>query len=362
MSMLRRLTWQLSPLLRRVPDWATRPVQFTSDNLGINLPWLELHDGAGTVVVSTWLAGDYAPALIEADLAAVRGLGLRRIRIFCTVESICAFDGRRFEIVPAFAAHLDDVLRRAHAHGIAVICVLGDGNSGHAPQSLDGKFRWPLLLSGEGRRCYADAYAAFIRRFEGHPNILMWDLHNEPYAEMTWSVAAMRSGVSVAQVHDYLKLSYETLKPLAGGVPVGFSDLEECQQKKYSLFSDATQRRRLVDDCTDIYAMHIYRPSPALVADFRGLTGKPKWACELGALNYDDPDARHHPIPGANELYDPDSNDETVRALATMLINAGFELVMPWAFASNPGFVTHRPDGSHHFGPLAEFIRAQLVS
>src|SRR5262249_3185535 len=158
------------------------------------------------------------------------------------------------------ASNLDDFLDRAEGHGIQVISVMGDGNY-HA-KAFDDQFRWNLIQSQQGRRLYADTYAAYVDRFGHHPNILMWELHNEPYGAITWSAAARALGVTQEQVPDYLRLSYTTLKLVARDVPVGFSDMEEKEQEKYHLFGDVRKRQALIDDATDIYSIHFYRASP----------------------------------------------------------------------------------------------------
>jgi hypothetical protein len=342
-------------------SWDRQPVAYTADILGINLPWLDLHNGSDGKWALDWLGATYDQRLVEADLAEIEAMGIRKIRSFCVMESVFDFRQGAFRLNGAPARNLDDFLDRAERHGIAVICVMGDGNDDGEPGKPDGKFRWALIQSPEGRRAYVDAYVAYVERFRGHRNILMWDVHNEPYGELTWSPAARGLNVTQEQVHQYLLASYTALKAIAGDVPVGFSEMEEKEQPRYRIFGDDAKRRALIDDCTDVYAMHIYRASPDQIEDFRRLTGKPKWAVELGAYNYSDPDASGHPIPARNELYDAEKNYRAVVPMAQKLVNSGFTLILPWGFSSNPGVVTHNPDGSHTLGPLARFIRTELT-
>lgn len=332
---------------------------YASDSLGINLPWLDLHSGDDFRLAYNWLGASWDSSLAESDLEEIEAMGVRKIRCFCVMESVFDFRGGTFRLNPDHARHLDDFLDRSERHNIQVICVMSDGNAGKRPR--EGQFRWNLIQSREGRQIYADAYVEYIRRFGHHHNILMWEVNNEPYGSLTWSPAARARRITQEDVHDYLRLSYLSLKPFAGDVPVGFSEMEEKEQDKYHMFGDACRRRTLIDDCTDVYSMHFYRAAPDQIEDFRALTGKPKWATELGSYNYSDPNAKSHPLPANDELYDGAKNDQAVRLLAPKLIYSGFTLIMPWAFSSNPGLVAHNRDGTHTLGPLARYIKRELT-
>ncbi len=339
-------------------DTATRTVAYTSENLGINLPWLDTHDGSQVI---NWLGAAYDPARIEGDLATIESLGVREVRTFCQLESLFDYRDGHFMLAEAYAVHLDDYLSRAQAHGISVICVMGAGNYAGDPQPFDGNFRWELVRTEHGRAAYRDALAAYVTRFRQHENIRMWQTFNEPYGELTWSPAASTSRVTAADMHTYLKMAYDTLKPLAGSTYVGFSDLEEHAQPKYRLFSDEKLRTTLVEDCTDVYAMHIYRMRPDEVADFRTITGKPKWVLELGAYNFYDPDAVQHPTRAANELYQTDENYIAVKSISSALLDEGFTLIMPWGFTGNSGMVVHNADGTHTLLKLPLWMRSELT-
>jgi hypothetical protein len=339
-------------------DWSQKPVIYTADNLGINLPWLNLHNGTEAV---NWLNTKYDGPLIDNDLSGIQSMGITRIRSFCQMESIFNYSDGDFILNESYAKNLDDFLERADRHNISVICVMGDGNYEGTPADLDGHMHWDLIQTPAGLKTYRNAYISYINRFKSHKNILMWEMVNEPYGSIAWSYSAKALKITPSQVHVFLLQSYQAIKPLTGTVPVGFSDLEEEQQSMYRLFSDPTKRKALVDDCTDVYAMHIYRASADQVADFRGLTGKPKWTLELGAYNYDDSEAKEHPIPAANELYNTDENYIAVTQISRKLLNSGFSLIMPWGFASNDGMVKHNPDDSHTLLKLAQFMKDQLL-
>ena len=341
------------------PHWEIEPVEWTAETLGINLPWLDRHTGDDFRSVSNWFDSSYDSKLVAADLAAIEAMGIRRIRSFCLMEWVFAFRDGAFREVPANTRNLDDFLNRAADCGIEVIPVMSDGNSGGGPAG-DG-FNWQLIQHREGLDVYADGYAAYVARFSRHKNIGMWEIHNEPYGALTWGTVPKSLGVTQEQVHEYLRVAYTRLKPLAGTVPVGFSEMEEQQQDKYHLFGNAAKRQLLVDDCTDVYAMHIYRAWPDEVEDFRSLDGKPKWAVEVGSYNYWDPWAVHHPVVGRDELYHEDKNYRAFTRLAQKLRNSGFTLIMPWAFSSNPGLVKHNVDGSHRFGALAQYMKRALT-
>jgi hypothetical protein len=342
------------------PLWERQAVSYTADSLGINLPWLDLHNGDAFKLAYNWLGASYDRTLAEADLAEIEAFGIRKIRCFCLMEWVFDFRDAAFRLNPENAKNLDDFLDRAELHGIQVITVMSDGN--YDNRARDDNFRWSLIQDAEGRQVYADAYAAYVERFGRHHNILMWEIHNEPYGTLTWMQAPRALGVTLEQVHDYLRLSYTTLKSVAGDIPVGFSELEENEQEKYHLFGNPAKRRALIDDSTDVYSMHFYRASPDQIEDFRSLVGKPKWAVELGSYNYCDPRATGHPLPANDELYDGPKNYQAVPLLAQKLINSGFTLIMPWAFSSNPGLVTHSKDGAHTLGPLGLYIKRELTT
>ncbi len=354
-------SWPMAQQAAPAPDMrgSEPPVGFTPDNLGINLPWLDLH--TGRQAYASWLNVDYVPSLIEDDLAAISSLGIRKIRAWCTMESVFNFRDDGFVLNPRYASNLDDFLERAGKHGISVICVMGDGNAEGEPQDLDGRVRAGLVRTDEGIGIYTRAYADYLERFGRHGNVLMWEIMNEPYGALGWSERMREAGVTQHEIHRFLVAAYGTIKPLAGATPVGFSEYEEEQQPKYRIFSSPENRRALVDDCTDVYSMHIYRASASQVADFRSLEGKPKWVVELGSYNYDDPLAVGHPIPARNELYRTGENFDAVVQLSRKLLDEGFSLVMPWAFASNDGMVLHNRDGTHTLLRLPLFLKAQLA-
>lgn len=340
------------------PNWYQKPVIYTADTLGINLPWLDMHNSKTEI---NWLNKNYRKNLIESDLTAISGMGITKVRSWCQMESVFNYKDGKFVLNEAYAKNLDDYLNRANKHGISIICVIGNGNYEGEPKDLDGNFHWELIQTPEGLEIYKQAYIDYINRFKSHPNILMWEIYNEPYGSTTWSLAAKKLKVTYSQVHTYLFKSYKAIKPLAGNTPVGFSDLEEKEQAIYQLFSSETMRKEYVDDSTDVYAMHIYRATPEQVADFRKLTNKPKWVLELGAYNYYDPDANDHPIAAANELYNTDENYIAVTQISQKLLNSGFSLIMPWGFSSNDGMVKHNPNGTHTLLKLTQFMRDQLT-
>jgi hypothetical protein len=210
--------------------WERQDVLYTADSLGINLPWLDLHNGSDFKLAHNWLNASYDCTLVEADLAEIEAFGIRRIRCFCLMEWVFNFRDNAFRLNPENARHLDDFLDRAELHGMQVITVMSDGN--YQSGARDDHFRWNLIQGAEGRQIYADAYAEYVNRFGHHRNILMWEMHNEPYGNLTWMPGPRALGVTQEQIHAYLRLAYTSLKPIAGDIPVGFSDLEEKEQEK----------------------------------------------------------------------------------------------------------------------------------
>jgi hypothetical protein len=326
-------------------------------NLGINYPWVDDHGGH---VQMLWMR-DYAAQLVDDDLDTIASLGVRVIRVFAPVEAVMSYGDAMFTMVEARAAGVDRLLESAARREIRVILVMGDGNVQERPQSLDGKFRWELVQSDAGREQLAAACAAYVRRFHRHKNVLMWELANEPYGNLTWAAYPQQLRVSRDETHAYLLAAYQAVKPLTTA-RVGFSDLHEEEQEKYRLFTDAGFRRRYIDDATDVYSFHIYRGSARQVPDFVGLTDKPKWCSELGSYNYvDETGAAHAGQAAHGELWDERANFEAVTAIAPKLIESGFDLVLPWAFTANEGMVVHRLDGTHELKSLPRWMQSQLV-
>ena len=289
--------WQWQQSLVTTPQEGR--VSLNSENLGINLPWLNKHDGSES---TNWLNADYDVVKIDADLAGIRSLGITKIRAFLMLDSVMEYDGTNFAWNTQAKANLHDFLGKCAARGISVIVVMSSGNYDGSYASLDGKFRWDLIKTQEGIDKYIAAQTLYINEYKTS-NILMFELCNEPYGELTWSPAAIVSGVTKDEVHNFLKQAYDNAKTLTD-IYVGFSELEEEEQSQYRVFSDPANRAKYVDDCTDVYSMHFYRPDASYIADFRNLTSKPKWASEVGHLNYYDPDALGWPMAGHNELHD----------------------------------------------------------
>jgi hypothetical protein len=303
---------------------------------------------------------DYRPRLVDDDLDEVERLGVRIIRVFAPVEAVMAYVDKQFVMEARRAEHVDQFLAAAGRRGLKVILVMGDGNVGQQPKSLDGKFRWELVQSADGLKALTAAHVAYVRRFRQHEHVLMWEVANEPYGNLTWAAYPQQLGVSLDQTHGHLRAIYEALRPLTRAY-VGFSDLHEEQQEKYRLFTSPEFRRRYIDDATDVYALHIYRASPDEVPDFSQLRGKPKWCSELGSYNYmDETGAGHAGQPARGELWRERENFEAVTSILPKLLDGGFELVLPWAFTANDGMVVHRRDGSHEVKSLPRWMQTQL--
>lgn len=331
-------------------------MKFTSENTGVNLPWLNKHDGYQS---TNWLNVDYDSTKIEADLALVESLGFTKIRTFLQIESVMAYDAGFTWNVTA-KANLNDFFDRCENHGISVIAVMNSGNHDGECASLDGKFRWDLPKTQGGIDVMVAAQTLYINELKTR-DILMFEFCNEPYCELTWSAGAISAGTTKAQMHTYLVQSYNNAKLLTD-IPVGFSELEEEEQEIYQTFSSASNRANYVDDCTDIYSMHIYRPDSSYVYDFSSVVGKTKWCSEFGHLNYNDPSASEHPAAGNLELYKEASNFDAVMSISPKLINDGFGLIMPWSVADNNGFIKHNADGSHGVCRLANEISGKIKS
>ncbi len=334
----------------------TRDSRLNPKNLGLNYPWVDDHQGH---VQMLWM-DDYRPQLVENDLRVISEMGVRIIRVFAPLDAVMSFDGEQFALEPRRAEHVDRFLEAAGRREMKVILVMADGNVNQSPKDLEGKFRWDLVQSERGLKILSAAYVAYIRRFRKHEHVLMWEVANEPYGNLTWAAYPQQRKVSLEETHGYLRAIYQAIKPLTSAY-VGFSDLHEEQQEKYRLFTSPEFRRRYIDDATDVYSMHIYRASPEQVPDFSQLRGKPKWCSELGSYNYvDETGAGHAGQRARGELWNERENFRAVTAIVPKLLDGGFELVLPWAFTANEGMVVHREDGSHELKALPLWMQAQL--
>lgn len=342
--------------LLRVARWIKDQIpSFNSENLGMNLPWLNNHDGTES---TNWLNTDYNPEKIEADLAGISSLGVKKIRVFLMLESVMEYDGEKFFWNEKARENLHDFFRRCRSKDLSVITIMSAGHHDGIHESLDGKFRWDLITTQEGLDKYLAAQTLYIDEYKEY-DILMFEIANEPYGELTWSQAAIQLGITKDQVHNFLKQSYDNAKTLTD-IYVGFSELEEQEQEKYQFFSNPENRKKYADDCTDVYSMHFYRPDASYIYDFSDLTDKPKWATEIGHLNYYDPEMIVHPMAGHKELYDEAQNYLAVMDISQKLLDTGFCAIYLWSWGSNPGMVIHNPDGTHTLLKLARWVQEQL--
>lgn len=346
-------------------QWYEQRANYSTSTLGINYPWINNHQGGESV--NYLISGTYNTTIVENDLTLIASLGITRIRAWGQLEAVMSWNGTAFSWNASSQANLDDFLTRCNNHGLSVILVIGDGKSSGGNTSLDGKFRWSFVTGSN--TAYVMALQTFVTYYKAHPNILMWEMQNEPYANLTFSANAQSSGATQTQVHTFLAACYTAVKAIVGTALVGLSDYEEDQQTQYQMFSSATNRANLIDDCTDVYSMHIYRKDQSQVVDFRTLTSKPKWCSEVGSYNYSDPTASGHPILAYNELvsdgangFSGISNSFSTRSISAKLVNSGFTLVMPWALCDNNSMVIHLSDGSHLIGPLSRWMQAQFTS
>lgn len=111
----------------------------------------------------------YEQQAIEADMVALRGLGVNTVRVFLNYY---AFGGARatnpaYDPAPALA-NLEQLIDAANRQGIYVLPVL--------------LVKYPQ--DGFGPAAYAQALQLHVRpvvqRFAGRPGLLGWDLFNEP--------------------------------------------------------------------------------------------------------------------------------------------------------------------------------------
>jgi hypothetical protein len=330
-----------------------------SGNLGLCYAWPDTHDGGQMI---NWLSASYPRGFVQEDLAVMASMGITQVRAFCQLESVMSFDGERFAMVPELAANLHDVFDLAAGFGISLLPVMTESHVNETVTDLDGKFRWDLARTSAGRATYGRALEQYAREFAVHDNVVMWETQNEPYGNITWAQVPAAMGVTDDDAHEWLVVAYDAVKNVVGDALVGFSDLEEEQQEKYRLISDPERRASLVDDCTDVYSLHIYRNETDQIADFSSVDSKPLWCVELGGYNYDDPTGEAHGgQPAHDDLYDESVNDAVLQEMVPFLLDMGFELLMPWSFANNGGMVEHLPDGSHDLKAAADWISAELT-
>ena len=342
-------------------QWYEQRVNYIPATLGINYPWINNHAGGESV---NYLNVNYSTTFVENDLALIASIGITRIRAWAPLEQIMDWTGSLYTVNTPYALNLDDFLTRCNNHGLSVILVIGDGKSSGGYTSLDGKFQWTFVTGSNA--AYLAALTTYVNRYKKYGNILMWELQNEPYANLTFSANAQASGATQTQTHAFLVTCYQLVKNIVGSAYVGFSDYEEDQQSQYQMFSSATNRTNLINDCTDIYSMHIYRKDASQIADFRTLTTKPKWCTELGSYNYYDPTASTHPIAAYNEFksegtngFSGLSNPYAVRSIGADLVNAGFSLIMPWSVGDNDSMIQHLSDGTHLVKSLPTWMQSR---
>jgi len=357
------MTSRLAATGRTQLAWYQQRIRYSPGTLGLNYPWMNV-DGSETV---NYLGASYSTASVQADFAWIAALGVTKIRCWTQLEAVMSWSGSAYSFESTYASNLDDLLTRAQDAGLQVIMVIGDGESSGGYSNLDGKFRWTFVTGGY--TAYLTALAAFADRYSAHSNIVMWELQNEPYGNLTFSANAIASGATQAQTYTFLAAAYATVKPVAGSTYVGFSDYEEEQQSEYQLFSSPSFVADFIDGATDVYSMHIYRANSGQVADFRTLTGKPKWCTEIGCYNYYDPTASDHPIAAYDELGNDGPNGITglcnppsVRDIAAKLMKAGFSLIMPWSASDNAGLVQHDSTGGYLPGSLPGWMTSQFAT
>ena len=335
--------------------------RINSGNFGINFAWMNNHDGSES---TAWMGDQYNDRRIQDDLNGITNLGINKIRVFIPIDSVMTYNGTGFVWSEPERTNLKDFMDACLVRNLSVVVVMSAGNHDGNYKTLDGKFRWPLLKSQPSINAYLEAEKEYIEFTDGHI-ISMYEFMNEPYGELTWSPGAKASGVTKDEVHNFLKQSYDAAKKWTN-TPIGFSDLEEEEQyekdgkPKYQVFSDVSNREKYIDDCTDIYSMHIYRPDSSYMANFTSMNSKPKWLTEVGGLNYYDPEAKIWPMPGHNELYSVTEDFKAVKTITDKALDQGFQSVYVWSWSSNIAMVKHNRDGSHTPTDLALWIKYQL--
>jgi len=332
--------------------------RFSANLLGMNYAFPHDH-GKGQNIY--WLGTGFDFRLIDQDMAEMARIGFRRVRLWAPIDSLYVVDVVHFKESEAAVQDLHRLLDLADRYDMQAILVMGDAHSQVAPKPFDGKFRWDIIQSPAGIAAYQMAVERYMREFRRHSNILMWELHNEPYANLTWSAFPQLCGITDDHIHTFLRQIYLAAKELAGPTLVGISELEELQQEKYRMFSNPNRRASFVDDVSDVYSVHIYRSRVEQLSDLSGMVGKPKWCSELGSYNYVDETGESHCGQAANnELRQEEANFETVRALIPALIAMGFELIMPWSFTDNDGMILHQLDQTHKWKSLSTWMHRQL--
>lgn len=120
---------------------------------------------------------DWDPQGVERDLAEIRGLGLRYVRVFLLWRS---FQPAAGTVSAEALARLDRFLDLAGRHGLLVIPTLFTGHMSGTNWDVPWRggrspYRDPSLL-----RSQAGLVAALARRYRDDARIACWDLANEP--------------------------------------------------------------------------------------------------------------------------------------------------------------------------------------
>lgn len=206
--------------------------------LGANYPWLNYGNDFGA---NTWGAYGISTqaGTVEADLTALAGAGAPVARWFLLTDGRASpefgVDGLPTGLDPLVFQDLDAALAAAEAAGVSLVPVLLDFYWGASPSWVAGVQlggHAAVLEQSEARAVLLETtLIPLLERYGGEPNILAWEVINEPewamdgYGEEwlgdTVSGEAMRAFVAevAAAVHEY------TVHP----VTVGSADREWLQ-------------------------------------------------------------------------------------------------------------------------------------
>lgn len=176
---------------------------------GVNLPW---HHYGWDFGIHPWWGSSYQPAYFEQTLAqlAEHGVNTLRMWVHCDGRASPEFDEEGYVtgLDHLFLAHLSDFLNRAHHHEIQVILCLWSFEMTTTDTDYAGPFAGnhaDLLTDFSKTESYIEnALIPLVQRFQHHPNILAWEIINEPEWAMDIGTQAITQQVPANAMQQFI--------------------------------------------------------------------------------------------------------------------------------------------------------------
>ncbi len=144
---------------------------------GVNVPWHEFGSDIGCAYDAEWF---------ERTFATLESAGINSIRFWLHADGRCsptfASDGTPTGLPSSFFTDLDDFLRRANSHHLAVVLVLwAHPMVGTTSGAFPAGHHRDLITSAEKTQAYIDrVLVPIVERYDAIAAIAMWEVMNEP--------------------------------------------------------------------------------------------------------------------------------------------------------------------------------------